>query len=146
VSAFNDIDVECPNCGDKFKGTVWTAIHAVSDPELKEMLVGGELNILFCPHCSNTFFYEHFLIYQDPRLKLVAYVYPPEEETRQEELEILMKRSFDEAQETFELKDRLPYGPTLFFGLDQLKDYIIKEEERLLAEEVEKAKRQAPSK
>ncbi len=78
MSAFNEINVTCENCGEEFKGTIWTAIHAAADPELKQLLLGGELNILFCPKCSHTFFYEHFLLYQDPRIKLVAYVYPPD--------------------------------------------------------------------
>ena len=143
MSAFNEINVTCENCGEEFKGTVWTAIHAAQDPELKEMLLGGELNILFCPKCAHTFFYEHFLLYQEPRIKLVAYVYPLAEEARKKELEILMKRGFDEAQEAFDPKDRLPYGPTLFFGLESLKERVRQDEDRLLAEEVAEAHRRS---
>jgi hypothetical protein len=140
VSAHNEIDVTCPECDNKFKGIIWTAINAKEDPELKELLLGGELNILMCPECAHTFFYEHFLLYQDPLLNLVAYVYPPDEEDQREELEILMQRGFKEAQETFDPKDRLPYGPQLFFGLDRLIEKIRVEEERLLEEEVARAR------
>jgi hypothetical protein len=142
VSTFNEIDVTCEACGEEFKGTVWTAIHAGEDPELKDLLLGGELNILFCPKCAHTFHYQHFLLYQDPRLRLVAYVYPPADENQREELEILMKKGFSEAQETFEPKDRLPYGPLLFFGLDALQAKIRAEEERLLKEDVAKVREQ----
>jgi hypothetical protein len=143
MSSFNEIDVTCEACGEKFKGTVWTAIHAGEDPELKDLLLGGELNILFCPKCAHTFYYEHFLLYQDPRLRLVAYVYPPAEESRRTELDVLMKRSFVEAQETFEPKDRLPYEPSLFFGLDELQVRIHHEEDRLIEEEVAKTRGQS---
>ena len=142
MSNFNDIPIECPVCGEEFSGKIWTAVHAGVDPLLKEKLLGGELNILFCPKCSHTFFYEHFLIYQDPRLKLVAYVYPPAEEEQREELEKMMVKGFQEAQETFDPKDRLPYGPTIFFGLDKLQAKIREGEEELIKEEVEKARRQ----
>ncbi len=142
MSTFNELDVTCEQCGEEFNGTVWTAIHAGEDPELKDLLLGGELNILFCPKCAHTFYYEHFLLYQDPRLRLVAYVYPPAEENRRAELEILMKRGFSEAQETFKPKDRLLYGPSLFFGLDELQARIRHEEERLVKEDVEKVRKQ----
>jgi hypothetical protein len=138
VSTFNELDVTCGACGEEFKGTVWTAIHAGQDPELKDLLLGGELNILFCPQCAHTFYYEHFLLYQEPRLHLVAYVYPISEESRRPELEVLMKRGFAEAQGTFDPKDRLAYGPSLFFGLDALQARIRHEEERLIEEEVAK--------
>jgi hypothetical protein len=143
MSAFNEVDVTCTECEEDYKGVIWTAIHASEDPELKEILLGGELNMLFCPKCAHTFFYEHFLLYQDPRLKLVGYVYPPDDEERRGELEILMKRSFAEAQEAFEPKDRLSYGPALFFGLDQLKVRIEEEEKRVLAEEVAEARKRS---
>jgi hypothetical protein len=143
VSAFNEIDVTCKNCGHEFKGVVWTAVHAAQDPQLKDMLLGGELNILFCPQCGHTFFYEHFLLYQDPRLKLVAYVHPVAEENRREELEMSMDRGFDEAQAAFELKDRLSYRPVLVFGLDQLKERIRNDEKKLLEAEVDEARRAA---
>jgi hypothetical protein len=143
MSTFNELDIECEVCGEKFKGKIWTAVHAGEDPLLKEKLLGGELNILFCPQCSHTFFFEHFLLYQDPKLKLVAYVYPPAEEEQRHDLELMMKKSFREAQETFDPKDRLPYEPTIYFGLDELQVRIREGEEELIKEEVEKARQKA---
>jgi hypothetical protein len=143
VSAFNEIDVTCEECGEEFKGTVWTAVHAAQNPELKDLLLGGELNILFCPKCAHTFFYDHFLLYQDPRLKLVAYVHPIGDEHQREELEVMMHRGFDEAQAAFDPKDRLPYRPVLYFGLDQLKDDVRRREDKLVDEEVAEARHAA---
>jgi hypothetical protein len=141
VSVFNEIDVTCEQCGKEFKGTVWTSINAKEDPELKDLLLGGELNILFCPECSHTFFYEHFLLYIDPKLKLAAYIYPPHEESHKADIEIMMKRAFSEAQETFAPKDRLTDEPLLLFGLDELQRKIREEDQRLLTEEVEKVRK-----
>ncbi len=144
MSVHNEVDVDCAQCGKEFKGTVWTSINARQDPELKEMLLGGEINILFCPECSHTFYYEHFLLYLDPRLNLAAYVYPLEDESHNVELEVMMKKGFAEAQATFNPKDRLTCEPTLMFGLDELQRKIREEEERVLTEEVEKARQPAP--
>ncbi len=143
MSVFNEVNVTCEQCDKEFKGTIWTSINAKEDPELKEMLLGGELNILFCPECSHTFFYEHFLLYLDPKLDLAAYVYPPDDETQQKDLEIMMKISFDDAQATFEPKDRMKSKPYLMFGLDELQRKIREEDQKYLTVEVEKAKRRS---
>ncbi len=144
MSVFNEIDVTCVQCGKEFKGTVWTSVNAKEDPELKDMLLGGEINILFCPECSHTFFYEHFLLYIDPRLNLAAYVYPPHEESERNDLELMMKRSFREAQEAFDPKDRLTCEPLLMFGLDELQVKIREEDQRFLTDEVAQAKKSIP--
>lgn len=143
MSVFNDIDVRCVQCGKEFRGTVWTSINAKEDPELKDMLLGGEINILFCPECSHTFFYEHFLLYLDPPLNLAAYVYPPHEEVEKKDLEIMMRRSFEEAQEGFAPKDRFTSEPLLMFGLDELQRKIRELDTKHLTEEVEKAKKKS---
>jgi hypothetical protein len=144
MSVHNDIDVTCGQCGKEFKGTVWTSINARQDPELKDLLLGGELNILFCPECSHTFFYEHFLLYLDPVLNLAAYVYPPDEEDHKKDLEEMMKRGFADAQAAFDPKDRMKCAPELMFGLDELQRRIHEEDQRHLTEEVTKAKTNLP--
>lgn len=107
---------------------------------MKDLLVGGELNILFCPECSHTFFYEHFLLYLDPELNIAAYVYPPHEEEAKQDLEEMMKRGFADAQEAFDPKDRMKCDPELLFGLDELQRRIREADERHLSREVENAR------
>jgi len=41
MSAFNEIDATCVDCAEDFRATVWTAIHAKEDPELKDLMQGG---------------------------------------------------------------------------------------------------------
>ena len=127
MSAYNDLDITCEQCGEEFRGTVWTAIHAGVDPELKDLLLGGELNMVMCPKCSHVAFQDHFLIYQEPADELVAYVYPENQEENREELRLMMLKGFREAQEGFEPKARLNYEPVLFFGLESLVEHINEE-------------------
>ena len=99
MSTFNDIDIECTECGQEYRGTVWVGIHAGQDPELKDLLLGGELNIVSCTGCSYVSFQERFLIYQEPAAELVAYVYPEIQHNEAAELKKLMLAGFHEAQE-----------------------------------------------
>lgn len=130
MSHYNEIDIACSKCGEDFRSAVWTAIHAGEDPELKELLLGGELNLVQCPSCAETFFYEHLLIYQEPALELVAYVYPPNREPEKAALQMMMKQSFHEAQEGIDPARRISEEPVLLFGLDVLEALLHAEEER----------------
>lgn len=130
MSTFNDIDVECEECGEEFKGVVWTAVHAQQDPELKDLLLGGELNILFCPKCSHVAYQDHFVLYQDPLAELIAYIYPPAQERDAEFLQKTMMVNFAEAQMVYEPKDRKDYAPVLVFGLDAFVRMMEREDRR----------------
>jgi hypothetical protein len=138
MSTFNEIDITCEECGEDFRGTVWTAVHAGEDPELKDLLLGGELNIVMCPSCSHTAFQNGFLLYQEPALELVAYVHPEHLKAEEDNLRAFMIQGFSEAQEATDEKHRLTYDPVLLFGLDSLVDLLNAEEERSQQSEIAK--------
>src|SRR4051812_41244309 len=131
MSTFNDIDISCEQCGHEFRGTVWTAVNAKQDPELKDLLIGGELNMVMCPECAHVSFHENFLLYQDPDDELVAYVHPVKEEGRADELRAAMLEGFRQAQEVFEPEKRKDYEPLLFFGLTSLEQFVRDELSRI---------------
>lgn len=140
MSAFNDLDIECVQCGETFKGAVWTAVHAGEDPELKDLLLGGELNMVMCSACSHVTFQTGFLLYQEPALQLVAYVYPPDEEAQEKELKIMMLKAWSEAQSVLPPEQKRAYEPVLLFGLDSLAELIREKDALKLKEEIEKAR------
>src|ERR1019366_5230475 len=84
VSTFNEIDVECAECAHEYKGIIWTAVHASEDPVLKDLLLGGEFNILICPGCARPAYQDHFVLYQDTAAELIAYIYPPAQKADEE--------------------------------------------------------------
>lgn len=127
MSAYNDLDITCGQCGEEFRGTVWTAIHAGVDPELKDLLLGGELNMVMCPKCSYVEYQDHFLIYQEPDDELVAYVYPETQHEQEAELRQMMLKGFRDAQATFPEDQRLSYDPVLIFGLESLVELLQQE-------------------
>jgi hypothetical protein len=128
MSTFIDIDITCPECGDEYRGSIWTAVHAGQDPELKELLLGGELNLTRCTHCSKVIYQDHFVLYQDPAAELIAYVYPEAQRGEVTELEKMMLKGFREAQLVYSEKDRFRYGPTLMFGLGSLTEMLRQED------------------
>ncbi len=139
MSSFNELDITCPDCGEEFKGIVWTAIHAALDPELKEILLGGELNLLMCPKCAQVSFQDHFVLYQDPAAELVAYIYPLAQRADEKFLRTTMMRNFKEAQDAYPPKERKNYDPILVFGLATFVEMIHVEEARAVQSQVAEA-------
>lgn len=130
MSAFNEIDITCPVCGEEFQGMVWTAVHAKEDPALKDILLGGELNLLMCPKCSHVAYQDSFVLYQDSAAELIAYIYPPAQRLDEEFLRKTMLLNFHEAQKLYEAKDKKDYEPILIFGLATFVEMMHEEESR----------------
>ncbi len=130
MSSFNELDITCEDCGEEFKGVVWTAVHAAQDPELKDLLLGGELNLLMCPKCSHVSYQDHFVLYQDPAAELVAYIYPPSQKDDEAFLRKTIMSNFKEAQAIYSPRERKDYDPLLVFGLETFVEMMQAEEER----------------
>jgi hypothetical protein len=130
MSTFNDVDITCEQCGEEFRGTIWTAVHAKQDPELKDLLLGGELNMVMCPQCSHVAYQDHFVLYQDPAAELIVYVYPGSQREDEASLKAMMLQGFKEAQAVYDTKDRFLYEPLLLFGLNTLVEMLQEEENR----------------
>jgi len=139
VSTFNEIDVACDNCGEEFKATVWTAVHAGEDTVLKDILLGGEFNLIMCPKCAHVAYYDHFVLYQDPKAELVAYIFPSKQEGEEDFLRQSTLKSFREAQELASPKDRKDYDPLLVFGLETFIEMMHEEEARAEESQVAQA-------
>src|SRR5580765_5140910 len=118
MSTFNEIDVTCEDCAEEYKGIVWTAVHAGEDPVLKDILLGGELNILVCPKCARPAYQDHFVLYQDTPAELIAYIFPPSQKADEEFLRKSTLANFQEAQKVYAEKDRKDFEPIIVFGLE----------------------------
>ena len=118
-------EIRCP-CGETFETELYESVSAGDNPDLKEMILGGEFNMVKCPSCFNLLYGERFVLYHDAAQELMAFVHPLGLESRKEELAAEMKASFTQLQAGLEAK--LPYEPCLIFGMDRLCELIVKED------------------
>jgi hypothetical protein len=114
-------------------------VNAQQDPELKDLLLGGELNMVMCMECARVQYQDHFVLYQDKEIELVAYVYPEKQKEQAEELTKITLQGFREAQDVFDASKRLDYEPELFFGLESLVRLLQADEEQHEQSDVAKA-------
>jgi hypothetical protein len=56
------VSMECPRCHHTQKVEYWRSLNVTVDPNRKEELLSGEINVFLCEECSyRTFFAAHFL-------------------------------------------------------------------------------------
>ncbi len=66
--------VTCPRCGQKFATVVHNLVDASRNPELRELLIRGRLNVAVCPFCGAGGTLNIPIYYYNPE-KEIAFVY-----------------------------------------------------------------------
>jgi hypothetical protein len=125
--------VKCP-CGEIINAELWSSINVEQNPELKEILLAGELNVIKCPKCGIIFYAEQFVLYFDPPNELLVFVYPADFVNKKDYWYNKMMDDFNKIKEDILNSDKkLTYLPLIFFGLDELVN-LLKYEDQLLDE------------
>ena len=111
--------IKCPQ-GHLFEASLVSAISVADNPELKEALIAGEINIVSCPVCGEMFFAECFILYHDSENELIAFVYPLSFQEQAAQCKAKMKKEFELALANFEERRKINYEPILLFGIEDL--------------------------
>jgi hypothetical protein len=72
------VQLTCPNCGTAFRTGVYTLVDAGEQPELKQALLAGQLNLAVCPNCGTASMLGTPLIYHDANKQLFLVYFPQE--------------------------------------------------------------------
>ncbi|MDR2399440.1 MAG: CpXC domain-containing protein [Endomicrobium sp.] len=112
-------EIKCPQ-GHLFEASLLSAISVADNPELKESLIAGEINLVSCPVCGEMFYAECFILYHDSENELIAFVYPLSFQEQAAQCKAKMKKEFELALENFEDKHKINYEPILLFGIEDL--------------------------
>src|SRR5689334_1366303 len=81
------IQLACPNCRTPMRAQVFTVIDVGVQPELKNYLLAGQLNLAVCPNCGTPAMVAAPLIYHDPAKQLFLVHFPQQLNARPEEQE-----------------------------------------------------------
>lgn len=114
--------VNCPHCEESFDAEFWTLIRGDEDLELKDSLIGGELNLVSCPSCGHFFYHERTIIYFDPTIELLAFVWGGREEDF-ENHKAQMKKDFELLKNNLTSLN-IDYQPFYLKSLAELKAMI----------------------
>jgi hypothetical protein len=81
------IQLTCPNCRAPMRAQLFTLIDVGRQPELKNYLLAGQLNVAVCPNCGTPAMVAAPLIYHDPAKQLFLVHFPQQLNARPEEQE-----------------------------------------------------------
>jgi hypothetical protein len=121
------VQLACPNCRTPIRAQVFTVIDVGVQPELKNYLLAGQLNVAVCPNCGTPAMIAAPLIYHDPAKQLFLIHFPQQLNARPEEQE----RFIGDATSLImrELPQETPKGyllaPRRFLTLNALLDTIL---------------------
>ena len=74
MSTAHEITYKCPYCGRDFTITVYDSVNAVTDPDLRDRCISGDLFRHSCPHCKTDFMIQNPLVYSDPSRKFLLWL------------------------------------------------------------------------
>lgn len=81
------VAIKCPNCGTQFQTPVFQLVDVGQQPELKQALLSGRLNVAVCPNCGSGGLLATPLVYHDPDKQLFFSLFPQEVAAKPEEQE-----------------------------------------------------------
>lgn len=79
------VTLACPLCGSPIQAQVHNLIDVGQEPELKDMLLHGRINVARCPNCSGEGVIATPIVYHDPEKELLLAFTPPEAGLKDEE-------------------------------------------------------------
>ena len=81
------IQISCPACGTPFRTAIYTLVDVTQQPELKSLLLSGQINLAVCPNCRAASMLAAPLIYHDATKQLCLVYFPRELNSRPNEQE-----------------------------------------------------------
>jgi len=124
VSLPRFVELACPTCQTEQKCTIWSSVNANTDPELKEQLLNGTLNLFTCAKCGNSAMVNAPLLYHDMQEAFWVQYHPFDwlgEENLLEEFSAEGEIAGDKSLSGRRYIDRPPH---LVLGMDELVRYV----------------------
>ncbi len=129
------VEMQCPAGCEPFEAEAWSVLRIDRNPELRDSLLAGEMNLIACRSCGRYFVYEHPLVYHDPPRELLAFIFPEGFKQEADRWRAKMQSDLEDLRRATPAEERLDYDPMLFFGLEAFRTVL--EEEMNLDDEVD---------
>lgn len=78
MSVQEQVEAKCPACGEESQATVWRSMNVTEDPDAKELLLAGTVNVFQCPKCRYESLLDVDFLYHDMERQFSVQYYPYE--------------------------------------------------------------------
>lgn len=141
MSAVQTIEVTCPECDREEEVEVHQTLNATTDPEAREKLFEGEINVFQCPACQSQVLVGYPLLYQDMEREFAVQFVPFQAVEDEEYMNQFGARGELELESMVENVEPIEYlqRPHVVFDLTEMLRYIVFRERlwELHAEEID---------
>jgi hypothetical protein len=127
MSTGGKTEITC-GCGHRFEAWLWQSANVTASPELKQQVLGGDMNMVKCPSCGSRFHVEVPFLYHDIEAKEWIWVYPRDHVKQSGDIHMRVQAMWNE------LKQKVPenvrdvfeqeYKVIVLFGMDSLVFYL----------------------
>lgn len=121
------IQLTCPNCRNPMRAQVFTLVDVGVQPELKNYLLAGQLNVAVCPNCGTPAMIAAPLLYHDPEKQLFLIHFPQQLNARPEDQERFIGEATSMLMRTLPADAAKGYllAPKRFLTLNSLIDVVL---------------------
>ncbi len=122
--------VTCPSCRTQFVGDLHQIIDVGQNPELKELLLSGYLNVVQCPNCSSVTQVGTPFLYHDPEHELFMVHMPMEMNLSHDEEQRIIGQLVRSAMDRLSPEERRGYmlQPQTIINLQTLMEKVLETE------------------
>lgn len=124
------VQAQCPNCQQPIAVEVTQVIDVGKNPQLKQKLLSGSMNIIQCPHCGFQGQLPTPMVYHDPDKELLLTYNPPEAGLSMEERERKMAPLLKKVTQELPPEERKGYlfQPQTMMSMESLVKRVLKED------------------
>jgi hypothetical protein len=136
--------ITCPNCSTPYTAEVHQIVDVGRQPELKQMLLSGQLNVAVCPNCGAGGQLSSVVLYHDPDHELFMVYVPQEMQLDQMQQEQYIGRLTREVLDNTPMEQRRAYmlQPTMVLTMQGFIENVL-ETEGITKEMIERQRKQA---
>ena len=136
--------ITCPNCSTPYTAEVHQIIDVGRQPELKQMVLSGQLNVAVCPNCGAGGQLSSVVLYHDPDHELFMLYVPPELQMDQMQQEQYIGRLTREVLDKTPMEQRRAYmlQPAMILTMQSFVEKVL-ETEGITKEMIDRQRKQA---
>ena len=127
MTKFGSSELACPQCGNKQETKLWHSINVRLNPELREKLFNGEINVFKCESCNTVALIGQPLLYHDMKRNYCIQYFPPEllkDESFLRQYSRAGRLKMEESFESISEVSRYLFTPHIVFDLNEMVHYI----------------------
>ncbi len=122
--------IQCPNCKQTIQADVQQLFDVNADPNAKDRLLSGAVNVVRCPHCGYQGTLATPVVYHDPEKEFLLTYFPPELNLPMEEQERTIGPLITRVMDNLQQEDRKGYlfKPQQMFTYQSLLEKVLEGE------------------